>query len=388
MTLPLRVAIVGYGIGGIAAAIQLRRLGHRITHFDRNDPPTALGGGMLLHPPALQQLKGLGILDAALACGAPVRRICAQTVRGQRLLDLDYAELGGEQHALGIQRGVLHRLLSEADTERGRVLGGHTITGVEPHSGYVIQGSNPRHGPYDLIVVADGAHSVLREQIPVFVSRNRRAEMVALVGLLDDPDHFASDHLAQYFDGTRHLSVWPVGRPVPSGSSRCSVAMNVSLAEANTFRDQTRWRNHMTRLNPEIGGLLKTQRDEIDLHVFRYRDVELRTYSAGRAVVIGDAAHSMSPQLGVGAQLAMEDAEVLANMLSGNRNLSAGLHAYTLARQTKVRRYQRASRWLTPLFQSNSGLLSGMRDRLLTSPVTASLGKRFAHEIIQTWQHR
>jgi FAD-dependent urate hydroxylase len=388
MTLPLQVAIIGYGIGGIAAAIQLRRLGHRITHFDRNDPPTALGGGMLLHPAALHQLKALGILDAALACGAPVRRICARTLRGQPLLDLDYAELGGEQHALGIQRGTLHRLLSEADTERGRVLGGHNITGVEPHSGYVFQDSNRRHGPYDLIVVADGAHSMLREQIPVFVSRNRRADMVALVGLLDDPDQFASDHLVQYFDGARHLSVWPVGRQIPSGSSKCSVAMNVSLAEADTFRDQTLWRNHMTRLNPEIGNLLKGQRDGINLHVFRYRDVELRTYSTGRAVLIGDAAHSMSPQLGVGAQLAMEDAAVLADMLPGNRNLSAVLQAYTLARQTKVRRYQRASRWLTPLFQSDSSLLASMRDRVLTSPVAASWGKRFAHDIIQTWQHR
>jgi 2-polyprenyl-6-methoxyphenol hydroxylase-like FAD-dependent oxidoreductase len=96
----------------------------------------------------------------------------------------------------------------------------------------------------------------------------------------------------------------------------------------------------------------------------------------------------MSPQLGVGAQLAMEDAAVLANMLSGHPDLSAALQAYTLARQAKVRPYQQASRWLTPLFQSDSRLLASMRDRLLSSPVTASWGKRFAHDIIQTWQHR
>jgi 2-polyprenyl-6-methoxyphenol hydroxylase-like FAD-dependent oxidoreductase len=223
--------------------------------------------------------------------------------------------------------------------------------------------------------------------MPVLVSRNKRADMAALVGLLDDPDQFAGDHLVQYFEGARHLSMWPVGRQSPSGPARCSVAMNVSLAEADTFQDQTRWRNHMTRLNPEIGNLLKVQQDEINLHVFRYRDVELRTCFTGRALLIGDAAHSMSPQLGVGAQLAMEDGAVLAEILPRHETLSAGLEAYTRHRQSKVRPYQRASRWLTPLFQSDSRLLASMRDRLLASPVTASLGKRFAHDIIQTWRN-
>jgi len=382
MTVALQVAIVGYGIAGISAAIHLRRLGHCITHFDRSDPPAALGGGMLLHPPALRQLEKLGVLEAAMACGAPVRRICARTVRGQRLMDLDYAELSGKQHALGIQRGTLHHLLSEADADRCFVLGGHNIASVEPHGGYLSQDSHRRHGPYDLIVVADGAHSLLREKISVFASRNRRADMVALVGLLDDPYQFATDRLVQYFDGARHLSVWPVGSETPRGLPRCSVAMNVSDAEVDTFRDQTRLRNHMTKLNPEIGNLLDGHRDKIELHVFRYRDVELNTYAAGRAVLIGDAAHSMSPQLGVGAQLAMEDAATLASTLASHRSVMTALQAYTRIRSRQVRRYQRASRLLTPLFQSDSGLLAEIRDRLLGSTVSASWTKRFAQNLL------
>ena len=382
MIQPLQVAIIGYGIGGIAAAIQLRRLGHRITHFDRSDGPAASGGGMLLHPPALRQLHGLGVLDAAEACGAPVRRIYARTVSGKRLLDLDYLELSGDQHALGIQRSALHRLLSDADTARDSVLGAHNITSVEPHGGYVFQDSNRRHGPYDLIVIADGAHSRLREQMPISTSRNSRTDMAALVGLLEDPDQFATDRLVQYFDGARHLSMWPAGSGYPRGTPRCSVAMNVSLAEADMFQGENRWRNHMTRLNPEIANLLKGHRDKIDLHVFRYRDVEMSAYSAGRAVLIGDAAHSMSPQLGVGAQLAMEDAAVLANKLANIRNVPAALTAYTLIRPRQVRRYQRASRWLTPLFQSDNDVLAGIRNRLLSSSVSALWAKRFARDLL------
>jgi 2-polyprenyl-6-methoxyphenol hydroxylase-like FAD-dependent oxidoreductase len=382
MTNQLQVAIVGYGIGGIAAAVQLRRLGHCITHFDRNDPPAALGGGMLLHPPALRQLRSLGVLDAVIACGAPVKRICARTVRGQMLMDLDYAKLVGDQHGLGIQRGTLHRLLSGADTGRNGVLGGHNIASVDLQGGYVSQDSGRRHGPYDLIVVADGAHSALREQIPVFARRNKCADIVALVGLLDDPDQFAGHCLVQHFDGARHLSVWPVGSEYPGGSRRCAVAINVSPEEAETLRDRVFRRHYMMRLCHGIGGILEGHTDNEDMHVFRYRDVELSTCVAGRAVLIGDAAHSMSPQLGVGAQLAMEDASVLAEKLAAHSDVPAALRAYEIDRWMQVTRYQQASRWLTPLLQSDSRLLAGIRDRLLASTKNAPLVKRFAQDLL------
>lgn len=382
MTNQLQVAIVGYGIGGIAAAIKLRRLGHCVTHFDRNDPPAALGGGMLLHPPALRQLQALGVLEAVMSCGAPVKRISARTIRGQMLLELDYADLVGDQNALGIQRGTLHHLLSGADTGRNRVLGGHDITSVDIQGGYVSQDSGRHHGPYDLIVIADGAHSGLREQIPVFARRNKRADMVALVGLLDDPDQFAGHCLAQHFDGARHLSVWPVGSESPGGPRRCAVAMNVSPAEAESLRDAVRRRHYMTRLCRGIGRLLEGHAASADMYVFRYRDVELSTCVAGRAVLIGDSAHSMSPQLGVGAQLAMEDASVLADKLAAHSYVSAALRAHELARSMQVTRYQQASRWLTPLLQSDSRLLAGIRDRLFASTKNAPMVKRFAQELL------
>ena len=382
MIRPLQVAIVGYGIGGIAAAIQLRRLGHTITHFERSHPPMAGGAGMLLHPPALRHLQKLGLHEIAMACGAPVRRILAQTLRGQPLVDIDYADLLAGQCGLGIQRGVLHRLLSEADTGRADVANGHNITALDHQQGYLFGDSRERHGPYDLIVVADGAHSSLREQIPLLLRRNQRADSAALVGLLDDPHRIAADRLVQYFDADRHLSVWPVGRESPEAPPRCSVAMNVSRSEASAFRDQGSWRSELVRLCPMIGSLLDDNVDNSALHIYTYRDVEMSTYAAGRAVLIGDAAHSMSPQLGVGAQLAIEDAAVLANKLAESADLPTALQAYSRTRTIQLSRYQQASRWLTPLFQSHSRLLAGMRDHLLSRAMLAPIAKRFARDLL------
>ena len=114
----LDIAIVGYGIAGIAAAIHLRRSGHRITHFERSDPPVTCGAGMVLHPAAMRQLDMLGVSNAAIECGAPVRRIRAQTIQGRSLFELDYGDVVEGQCGLGIQRGTLHRLLSSADSGR------------------------------------------------------------------------------------------------------------------------------------------------------------------------------------------------------------------------------------------------------------------------------
>lgn len=382
MIRPLQIAIVGYGIGGIAAAVHLRRQGHDITHFERYDPPSAAGAGMLLHPPAKRELEGLGILEEALACGAPVRGIHAQTTRGHPLFDLGYADLAAENFALGIQRGALHRLLSCADAGRDAVMAGRNIAGADSLAGYLLEDSGARHGPFDLIAVADGAESGLRASMPFTMHRNQRAGTAALVGLIDDHDNVASDRLVQRFDRGTHVSVWPVGSNSPGDTRRCSFAMNVAIAHANTLRDGGGWKGCLASFFPELGRLLKDQGAAHHPYVFTYRDVEVGSCSNGSVVLIGDAAHSMSPQLGVGAQLAMADARIMANTLATHDSVAAALHQYSRSRPMQIRRYQQASRWLTPLLQSDNRLMAGLRDGVLAAAMRSPLARRVAQDLI------
>lgn len=381
MTRPLQVAIVGYGIGGIAASIHLRRLGYDITHFDRNDPPAVMGGGMLLHPPAQRELRELGVLESAVACGAPVRRITAQSARGRALFEMGYSDVAGDYHGLGIQRSTLHRLLSCVDRGRAEVVCGSEIADVDAQVGMLVEASGQRCGPFDLIVVADGANSVLRSKLSFPERRNQRSDSAALVALLEDPDGYATDRLVQHFDGARHVSVWPVGSDIPNGINRCSVAMNISQNEVRSLCMDGHWQDHVSSLCPGIGELLLAQ-PQVSPYVFSYRDVELVTCAIGRVVLIGDAAHSMSPQLGVGAQLAMQDAALLARVLAEQVDVPSALSAYSRTRPMQLSRYQEASRWLTPLFQSNNRLLSHIRDRALGSAMRMPIVKQFARQLL------
>lgn len=382
MTQALQIAIVGYGIGGIAAAVHLRRLGHVIAHFEKHDPPSSLGAGMLLHPPAQRELHEIGILETALACGAPVNRICARTITGQSLLDVRYSDLVAAQTGLGIQRETLHRLLSGADTGRSELRVGHRITGVDAQRGYLLQQDGVRHGPYDLVVVADGAESALRTSAGFMTRRHQRSTTAALVGLLDDHDNFASDRLVQHFDQGRHLSVWPVGSDSPGGTPRCSFAMDISVADAAACLDRGLWASRLTGLCPEIGRVLAGQVETVRPYVFTHSDIEIGVYSMGRVVLIGDAAHSMSPQLGVGAQLAMADARLLASKLAAHGSVAAALDDYSRGRPLQLRRYQQASRWLTSFMQSNNPLFAGFRDRVIASALRSPVARRMAQDLL------
>lgn len=374
----LEIAIVGYGIAGIAAAIHLRRAGHRIRHFERNGQPATGGAGMLLHPAAMRQLEKLGLLAAAVERGAPVRHICAQTSRGQPLIDFGYGEVIGDRFALGIQRGTLHRLLSGADPGRDEVYGGCQVVSVDSDTGYLAEAQGARHGPFDLIVLADGTYSMLRKQITRCAQQD--SDSAALVGLFDDPQGMAGDSLVQYFDSTRHLSIWPVGCAFIGDRARCAVAMSVAPHEAEAILGSGRWRTLLTQLCPGLRALMNDV-ESPGLRVFTYRDVELEQSCAGRVAIIGDAAHSMSPQLGTGAQLAMEDAATLANALEVHNNVKDALRAFMHIRLPELRRHQLASRWLTPLFQTESRTLAFLRDRVFASALSSGSAKQMAQSL-------
>lgn len=357
----LRIAIVGYGIAGIAAAIGLRRLGHAIDHFERRDEVGVDGAGMLLQPPALALLADLGLGEGELALGARVIAFGAENLRGKTLTHIRYADHAAGSYALGIQRNYLIARMGDCDSGRERLLLSQQIASIDCERGMVHPVDAAICGPYDLIVVADGANSSLRKDFADQVKRDYPYPTAAAVACIDDPQNLAGNRLMQYFDGTRHVAVWPVGRCGAESALRANVSINIDLAHAQAFCDSGAWSSVVATHCPHLAPLVRNDSGVTPI-VYRYRDVAMHRLTAGRAVFIGDAAHSMSPLLGQGARMALLDAATLVQALRQHADLQGALAYFDRTSRANTRELQNISRWLTPVFQSENHLSATLRE--------------------------
>lgn len=362
----LDIAIVGYGTAGQAAAVFLQRQGHRLEVFERAPALGPIGAGLLLQPTGQDVLAELGLLDVALACGEPVERLFGGTRAGHVVMDMRYRELDAACFGLGMQRGALFSLLHETYADRMAVRTGKSIAAVE--RGEMLRDADGgRHGPYELILVADGAASTLRPR--ELVRRDTPYPWGAFWCLCADPQRRFAGTLTQHYETARRFAgILPVGKlpGEPESARQCSFfwSLRTDAFGSALERGFDAWRDEICAYWPLATDLLACLRDAGALARASYRDAVLSRFVHGRCAFLGDAAHAMSPQLGQGANMALLDARELAQAIAQERDLAAALARYDRARRAHVGIYQFISRWLTPLFQSDRDTVAALRDRL------------------------
>lgn len=370
MRASLDVAVIGAGTAGSAAALFLARAGHRVTVYERVAEPGPVGAGISLQPTGQAVLARLGLLEPILARAARIDRLHVVRHRGKTLVDLRYAAVEPRWFGLGLHRGTLFTTLFAAvRAESGVTLRlGAEVTAVRRDAdGITALGPDGPRGRHDLVVVADGSVSELHASggVPVRTSVFRFG---ALWFVADDPGPRFTDELHQVVHGARRMyGVLPTG--LGPDHDRPQVSLYWSLALDDHARWQAdgldAWKAEVRAFDPRIEPVLAQITDPGQVLLARYRDVRMRRWHGDRIVFIGDAAHATSPQLGNGANLALIDAWVLAETLAAVPELAAALPAYSRARAHHLRHYQRMSRLLTPLFQSRSRLLGGLRDAFM-----------------------
>ncbi len=363
MALVRRVLIAGAGIGGLATAAALRKVGIEAELFEQAPELREVGAGVGLWSNALASLDELGAGEEVRAATLPVRSMVAARPDGLATATVRLDDLGPD-FAGAACRFVPRPTLLSALARQVPGEGVHTGDGVEAaesggafvhirlKSGWMQEG--------DLLVGADGLHSVVRSMV-VGRDRIRYSGQTCFRGLSPMPPPNPKEMREIHGRGQRGAVC-----PVDARQVYWWVAHNAPLNEIVPPEERRamlleRYRGWPFGLPEAIaatpeGGIL--QNDLVDRK-------PARRFARGRVVLVGDAAHPTTPNLGQGANMAIDDAVVLARALRDEDGLPAALARYERERVERTRLIVKRSWAFGRLFRWSSRPAVKLRETLV-----------------------
>lgn len=314
----LHVVIVGAGMGGLTAALALRQAGYGVEVYDRAPVLAPAGAGVSLWSNGIKVLNRLGLGAAVRAIGGSMQHMSYVSSRGEPLTHFSLEPLirAVGQRPYPVARTDLQRMLLDAVGAGHVTLGAECVAVEQDGSCATAVFAHGHRARGDLIVGADGTHSIIRSSVLGERVERRYVGYVNFNGLVAQSDDLApSDTWVTYVGDHKRASLMPVGGrrfyyffDVPLELGAAPVAPDVSSELGHHFAG---WPAPVQALIQRLDPGRVTRGEIFDIE-------PLPKLVSGRVALLGDAAHSTAPDLGQGGCQAMEDAWVLAHMLLTN----------------------------------------------------------------------
>ena len=355
MARPLTVAIVGAGMGGLATAAALRRVGIDVTVYEQAAQFARLGAGIQIGCNAMKVLRGLGLESRLRGQSFYPRSWNNRDWRtGEVKFDMIFGETAEQKFGapyLLAHRGDLHAALASAVPDECIKLN-HRLVGLdEAADGVRLSFANGADAVADAVVGADGVHSVVRDLLfgvsPVnFTGRiaYRTTFPATLLG------GARIDDCTKWWGEDRHIVIYYV-KP-----DRSEIYFVTSQPEPDFRIESWSAKGDVRELRSAFEGFDRQVETVLtacpDVHKWAIVDRDSLEHWADRNVtLLGDACHPMTPYMAQGAAMAIEDAAVLSRCLEGVgrdevANAFRRFEASRKDRTVRVQQTSRANTWL------------------------------------------
>jgi 2-polyprenyl-6-methoxyphenol hydroxylase-like FAD-dependent oxidoreductase len=384
----MKIAIIGCGFAGLSSALLLGKRKHDITLIDRITKIKAVGSGILIQPSSMVVLKNLGLFDYLIKHGEKIDILSCINHKKRNVFTTRYSDVDQTSFGIGIHRAFLFDALYEECRMH---------TNIQFVLGRNITNLKQLKQEYDLVIIANGTHSELRNKLPI--KQHYRPYPFGCVWATVEDTTTTNNKLQQYvYYSQQMLGLLPSG--TENGQRLLSVFWSLPVAERNHYSAKAMFAG-MAYHHPDPVLMKKIEAAEFTFAA--YADVWMKKFNHENVVVIGDAAHGMSPQLGQGANMAFLDAHFLDQVLSqafgrtndGRSNLQAleaALNKYSALRRKHIDFYTQASKWLTPLFQSNGWAYGLLRDYVISFGQRLQMSRFLSGHILcgkrTSWWHK
>ncbi|WP_246206735.1 FAD-dependent monooxygenase [Virgibacillus ihumii] len=354
------IAIVGGGIGGLALAAGLRKIGMDVHVFEQARSFKPLGAGLGLGSNAMLALDRMGIAEDVVKAGMPLKeqQFLNGDLKVMNKIDFSLLKKKFDEETITIHRAHLHEALFRA-VDGSNFHFDKQVIDFEQYDDSVALTfqDNTKHN-FDYVVAADGIHSIFRQNL-MPSSVPRYAGYTCWRGIAknkgDVPLHISSEAWSK-----QGRFGWA---PLHNGDVYWFACVNaVENDEHYASLNKNETASLFSHFSPVVARLISESEDAYFLHHDLYDIKPLESFVYDRVILLGDAAHTTTPNMGQGAGQAIEDAYELMLAIDNESSMTAALSRYDTKRVKKANKVIKLSRQIGWAAQWQNPLLIGFRN--------------------------
>ncbi len=359
----MKISIIGGGIGGLCAAIALQKQGLEVSVYEAAPELKPVGAGVGLAANAIQGLVRLGVADDVIARGKELEALTILDERNNIISNQDTRPLSRKYGVSNfvIHRADLHDVLAQ-HLKPGTLYLNKRCQSISQQQNQVqVYFTDGTHTTSDILIAADGINSVIRQQL-LPESEPRYAGYTCWRGVIQNPGVKLNNMIS--------AETWaPQGRvgmaPLPGNRIYWYACINAPKQDER-MRQMTpaQLSEHFEGVHEPVQAVLAATKP----HELIWGDIAdlkpLDKFVYNRIVLLGDAAHATTPNMGQGACQAIEDAVVLGECLGQEQSIAKALANYEKRRLSRTAKVIRMSRLLGWVSQWENPLLVKTRNAL------------------------